>query len=67
MPFTSVADEMHRYKKGDLHSGRGGPVVRSRRQAIAIALSEERRAKGDSETTSDQAEALSQPRKKKRR
>lgn len=31
---------MHEYKTGTLHSGKGGPVVKSRKQAIAIALSE---------------------------
>jgi hypothetical protein len=46
MPFQSVGDELHRFKAGNLHSGKGGPVVKSRAQAIAIALSEERRAKG---------------------
>ena len=44
MPFRSVKDEIHRYKEGKLHSGKGGPVVKSRKQAIAIALSEERRS-----------------------
>lgn len=42
MPFVSVKGEMHRFKKGDLHSGKGGPVVKDRKQAIAIALSEKR-------------------------
>jgi len=28
------------YKAGTLHSGKGGPVVKSKKQAIAIALSE---------------------------
>jgi len=28
-----------------LHSGKGGPVVKSPKQALAIALSEQRRAK----------------------
>lgn len=46
MPFISVADEMHRFKRGQLHSGRGGKVVRKRKQALAIALSEERRMRG---------------------
>ena len=32
------------YKAGNLHSGKGGPVVKSRKQAIAIALSVKRRA-----------------------
>jgi hypothetical protein len=31
---------MHEYKEGTLHSGKKGPVVTSRKQAIAIALSE---------------------------
>ena len=31
---------MHEYKAGTLHSGKGGPVVKSRDQAIAIALSQ---------------------------
>ena len=28
------------YKAGSLHSGKGGPVVTNRKQAIAIAMSE---------------------------
>lgn len=32
---------MHEFKTGTLHSGKGGPVVKSRKQAIAIALSEQ--------------------------
>lgn len=35
---------MKEYKAGTLHSGKGGPVVKSRKQAIAIALSEGRKA-----------------------
>ena len=27
------------YKAGTLHSGKGGPVVKSKKQAIAIAMS----------------------------
>lgn len=45
MPFQSVEGEMRRFKRGELHSGKGGKVVTSRKQAIAIALSEKRRAK----------------------
>lgn len=33
---TKVMDE---FGAGTLHSGKGGPVVKSRKQAIAIALS----------------------------
>ena len=35
-----VAKVMHEYKTGTLHSGKGGPVVKSRKQAVAIAMSE---------------------------
>ena len=37
---------MHEYKAGTLHSGKGGPVVKSRQQAIAIAMSEAGRSAG---------------------
>lgn len=36
---------MHEYKEGTLHSGKRGPVVKSRKQAIAIAMSEAGRKK----------------------
>jgi len=35
-----VGKVMHEYKEGTLHSGKKGSVVKSRKQAIAIALSE---------------------------
>ncbi len=36
-----VADELHKFKEGTLHSGsKKGPKVTDRKQAIAIALSE---------------------------
>ena len=35
---------MGEWKEGTLHSGKGGPVVKSQKQAIAIALSEGRKA-----------------------
>lgn len=45
MPFKSVGDEMSRFKKGDLHSGsHKGPKVTDAKQAIAIALSEKKKA-----------------------
>ena len=31
---------MGEYKEGTLHSGKGGPVVKDRKQAIAIGMSE---------------------------
>jgi hypothetical protein len=34
-----VAKVMTEFGKGELHSGKGGPVVKSQKQAVAIALS----------------------------
>ena len=42
---SKVEKVMGEYKRGTLHSGKGGPVVKSKKQAIAIALSEQARAK----------------------
>jgi hypothetical protein len=39
-----VSKVMREYKKGDLKSGRSGKKVKSRKQAIAIGLSEARKA-----------------------
>ncbi|HLF09676.1 MAG TPA: DUF6496 domain-containing protein [Gammaproteobacteria bacterium] len=39
-----VARAMHKRKRGTLRSGRSGKKVTSRKQAIAIGLSEARRA-----------------------
>lgn len=39
----SVERAMHKMKSGQLSSGRSGKKVRSRKQAIAIGLSEARR------------------------
>jgi len=39
-----VAKAVHERKRGTLKSGRSGKKVRSRKQAIAIGLSEARRA-----------------------
>jgi len=37
---------MHEWKEGELHSGsKKGPVVKNQKQAVAIALSETRKAK----------------------
>ncbi|MEP6653031.1 MAG: DUF6496 domain-containing protein [Myxococcales bacterium] len=41
-----VASAMHERKAGKLRSGRSGKKVTSRKQAIAIGLSEARRAGG---------------------
>ena len=39
----AVEKEMKAYKKGTARSGRGGAKVKSRKQAIAIGLSEARK------------------------
>jgi hypothetical protein len=41
-----VERAMHERKRGKLKSGRSGKTVKSRKQAIAIGLSEARRAGG---------------------
>jgi hypothetical protein len=42
MPYDEV---LHKFKHGTLHSGsKHGPLVKSRKQAIAIMLSEKRAA-----------------------
>ena len=48
MPYNEV---MHKFKHGQLHSGsKKGPKVKSRKQAIAIMLSEKKKADaGDNE------------------
>lgn len=39
-----VEKVMHEFKHGELHSGsKKGPKVKSRKQAVAIALSEQRK------------------------
>ena len=43
---TKVKRAMHERKEGTLRSGRSGKKVTSRKQAIAIGLSEARRAGG---------------------
>ena len=40
-----ITKVMREYKGGTLHSGKGGPVVKSRKQAVAIALSSARKSK----------------------
>ena len=37
---AKVQKVMHEFKAGGLHSGKGGPLVKSRKQAVAIAMSE---------------------------
>jgi hypothetical protein len=40
-----ISKVMREYKSGTLHSGKGGPVVKSPKQAVAIALSEAGKAR----------------------
>jgi hypothetical protein len=42
---TKEEKVMGEYKEGTLHSGKGGPVVTDRKQAVAIALSEANKSK----------------------
>jgi hypothetical protein len=42
---TKVEKVMGEFKRGTLHSGKKGPVVKSRKQAVAIALSEAKMSK----------------------
>jgi len=45
---AKVGKVMGEYKEGTLHSGKGGKVVKSRDQAIAIAMSEAAKKMGRS-------------------
>lgn len=46
MAANKVKKVMGEFKRGSLHSGsKKGPKVKSRKQAVAIALSEQRRVK----------------------
>ena len=38
--MAKIGKVMHEFKTGTLHSGKKGPVVKSKAQGIAIALSE---------------------------
>lgn len=42
---AKISKVMREYKEGTLHSGKGGPVVKKPKQAIAIALSQASKAK----------------------
>ena len=58
-----VGDEMRRWKSGNLHSGENGPVVKSRKQALAIAIneckhSERLQSLGFSEEVADRVAAM---------
>lgn len=40
MPASEIMGD---FKRGTLHSGKGGPIVKDRKQAIAIKMSYERK------------------------
>ena len=40
-----ISKVMREFKAGGLHSGKGGPIVKSKKQAVAIALSQAGKAK----------------------
>ncbi len=40
-----VSATMREFKAGKLHSGKGGPVVKSKKQALAIGYAKGRRSK----------------------
>ena len=40
-----ISSVMKEFKAGELHSGKGGPVVKNPKQAVAIALSQAGKAK----------------------
>lgn len=42
---SKMSKVMGEYKAGTLHSGKGGPVVKSKKQAVAIAMSGQAAAK----------------------
>lgn len=42
---VKVEKVMKEFKEGKLHSGKKGPVVKNKKQAIAIALSEAKMSK----------------------
>jgi hypothetical protein len=61
---SKVKKAMHERKQGTLKSGRSGKKVKSRKQAIAIGLSEARRAGGKVPSKSS-SRTRSRSRKKK--
>lgn len=52
---AKVGKVMGEFKEGTLHSGKGGPVVKNRKQAIAIAMSEANMPQRGSRTAKNRA------------
>lgn len=64
-PKTKEEKVMKEFKEGTLHSGKGGPVVTDRKQAIAIALSEAGRSAGKSKPERGERTKKNKDKKKK--
>ena len=61
---SKVKKAMHERKEGTLRSGRSGKKVTSRKQAIAIGLSEARRSGGKVPSRSSSSRSRSRKKKK---
>lgn len=55
---AKVGKVMGEYKEGTLHSGKGGPVVKDRRQAVAIAMSEAKMPQRGARTSKNKAKKI---------
>ena len=64
---SKVRKAMHERKRGTLKSGRSGKKVKSRKQAIAIGLSQARRAGGKVPGKSKRGASKSRRRRKSRK
>jgi len=61
---SKVSRAMHEMKHGELKSGRSGKTVKSRKQAIAIGLSEARKAGGKVPSRTTRAKRSASTRRK---
>lgn len=60
--MPGIRNTLKEYKERKLHSGsKNGPLVRSRDQAIAIAMSEERAEKGEDSPAEEMREQRRKP------
>ena len=55
---AKVGKVMGEYKEGTLHSGKAGPVVKDRKQAIAIAMSEAKMPQRGARTAKNKAKKV---------
>jgi len=60
MPLRSADQAFKEFKAGTLNSGKGGPKVTDRKQAIAIALSTARKRQGVKLTTPGSSKTLAE-------